>query len=231
MLTAAYRSGSASRRARAVAGFTLLELIVTVTLLGMLVMLSFPSFSSWIRNSQTRTVSEALQTGLRTAQNEALRRNRRVVMFFTDDTPAKNVDASTHPATDATPLAGGKNWALQTAPDVWGDALYISGGALGDVASGVKITATADGTTDALTAVCFNANGRIVAAAAAASGAGVTGLASTECKAAVARFDITQSTARAGDRKMRVLVQLGGQVRMCDPDRPTLSSTSPEGCP
>ncbi len=212
--------------ARPERGFTLLELVVTISLLGTLVALSFPSFTAWLRNSQTRTVTEALQGGLRTAQAEALRRNRRVVMFFTDDSPSKNYDPVTHKSTDAAPSATGKNWALQTAPDAWGEAEYITGGALSDVSSTVAIS-----NTDGVAALCFNSNGRVVPAAAGASGAGVTGLASTECAAGVRTFNVAQATPRANDRPLRVIVQLGGQVRMCDPNRPTLSATSPEGCP
>ena len=206
-------------------GFTLLELVVTISLLGTLVALSFPSFSAWLRNSQTRTVTEALQGGLRTAQAEALRRNRRVVMFFTDDTPSKNFDPASHKSTDAAPSATGKNWALQTAPDAWGEAEYITGGSLSDVSSSVVVT---DSTSAA--ALCFNSNGRIVSAAAGATGTGVTGLTGTACTAGLRTFDVKQATARADDRPLRVIVQLGGQVRMCDPKRPALSATSPEGC-
>lgn len=212
------------RAARGAGGFTLLELIITITLLGLLVALSFPSFTSWIRNSQTRTAAEALQIGLRTAQAEALRRNRRVVLFFTNDNPAKNFDIATHPATDAAPLATGKNWALQTAPDPWGDAQYITGGALAEVSSTVAFSGGP-------TALCFNSNGRLVDAAAGASGSAVTGLSGTACTAGVTTINAGQATARSGDRSLRVVVQLGGQIRMCDPNRPALSSASPEGCP
>jgi type IV fimbrial biogenesis protein FimT len=216
----------AGRAARAVAGFTLLELVVTVALLGLLVTLSFPSFSSWIRNSQTRTATEALQTGLRTAQGEALRRNRRVVLFFTNDNPAKNFDLTSHPETDAAPAANGKNWALQTAPDTWGDAQYITGGALADVASTVAFSGGPS-------AICFNSNGRLVDAAAGSSGSAVTGLSGASCSVGTGptTINVGQATARSGDRSLRVVVQIGGQIRMCDPNRPTLSSTSPEGCP
>jgi type IV fimbrial biogenesis protein FimT len=205
-------------------GFTLLELVVTITLLSLLVALSFPSFTTWVRNSQVRTAAEALQSGLRTAQGEALRRNRRVVMFFTNDDPAKNFDVAIHPATDAVPVSTGKNWALQTAPDTWGEALYITGGALADVSSSVAFSGGP-------TALCFNSNGRLVDAAAGASGTAITGLGAVACTAEVTTINVGQSPARAGDRNLRVIVQLGGQIRMCDPNRPTLSSSTPDGCP
>jgi len=186
-------------------GFTIIELIVTVTLVAILVGLSAPSFTAWIKNSQVRTVAEALQNGIKTAQAEAVRRNRQVVMSFTNATPALN----------ATAVANGKNWSLQTVPSL-GDATgeFLQGGALADVASAVVITS---GTS----AICFNSNGRL----ALNTASGVPG---ASCTAATTTFDVTQANA---DRNLRVIVQLGGQLRMCDPHRPTLSSTSPDGCP
>jgi type IV fimbrial biogenesis protein FimT len=204
-------------------GFSLIELMVTISLLALLVTLSLPSFTGWIRNSQIRTVAEALQGGLRTAQAESLRRNQRVVLFFTDDAPAKNVVPATHPATDATPSATGKNWALQTAPDVWGATEYITGGALADAASNVAIT-----NSSTTKAVCFGANGRLVKADAGTSGTGVTGFTDVTCTTDAVAFNVKSGTA---DRPLRVVLQLGGQVRMCDPNRPTLSATAPDGCP
>lgn len=196
----------------AVRGFTLIELVVTIALLGVLLTLSLPGFMTWIRNSQVRTAADALQGGLRTAQAEAIRRNRQVVMSFTNATPALN----------ATAVAGGKNWSLQSVAQ-FGESTtdstrYIGGGAIGDVASGVSIV---DHAGTGISAVCFNSNGRLVTNATP----GITG---ASCTAAATAFDISQTRS---DRPLRVTVAIGGQVRMCDPKRPTLSSTSPDGCP
>ena len=192
-------------------GFTLIELMVTITLFAMMVALSLPSFTAWIKNSQIRTTAEALQTGVRTAEAEAVRRNRLVVMSFTNSTPALN----------ATAVAGGKNWSLQTVAQ-FGDASttqFIGGATLSDVGSAVVI---ADHAGTGISALCFNSNGRVTVPTVAL---GITG---ATCAAAPAAFDISQTNA---DRPLRVIVQVGGQLRMCDPNRPTLSSTSPDGCP
>jgi type IV fimbrial biogenesis protein FimT len=185
---------------RAARGFTLIELIVVITLLGILTALSLPSFTAWIRNGQVRTVAEALQTGIRTAEAEAVRRNRLVTLTFSNSSPALNVAG----------VVNGRNWSLQTVAG-FGDTVaeYITGGLLTDVANGVTITST-----PGYSVICFNSNGRLVTNA----GAG--------CTAAAMTFDIAQFNA---DRNLRVLVQVGGQIRMCDPKR-TLAS-SPDGCP
>jgi type IV fimbrial biogenesis protein FimT len=201
-------SSSSRRCATAKRGFTLIELMVTISLLSILILLSLPSFTAWIRNSQIRTVAEALQGGLRTAQAEALRRNRQLVLSFTNATPALN----------ATAVANGKNWSLQTVQSL-DDAgpEFLQGGALADVASAVPITS-------GVSAVCFNASGRL---SNPASGTGVPG---ASCAVALTTFDIGVGMPGA-DRPLRVVLQLGGQVRMCDPNRPPLSATSPDGCP
>ena len=201
------------RRPAVASGFTLIELIVTITLLGILVALGLPTFTAWIRNSQVRTVAEALQNGLRTAQTEAVRRNQDVVMSFTNDA---------NPQLNPNMVANGRNWSLQTVGSAFvgdGAAEFIKSGVLADVASGVTITISPLSTDGA---ICFNSSGRL------ATNTAPTGLPSTAtCTGTAKTFNIAQTNA---DRPLRVTVAVGGQVRMCDPQRPALSSTSPDGC-
>ncbi|MEP7101706.1 MAG: GspH/FimT family pseudopilin [Burkholderiales bacterium] len=196
------------RQAGATRGFTLIELMVTISLLAILVMLAVPAFTAWIRNAQIRTAAEALQGGMRTAQAEALRRNRQVVMAFTNATPASGTTA----------VVNGKNWTLQTVAGL-GDASseYISGGSIAETNSAVTLD------TSGVTAICFNASGRLVAN----TSPGVT---SASCTAAALAFNVDVAPSGT-NRALRVVLQLGGQVRMCDPKRPTLSATAPDGCP
>jgi len=196
---------------RAARGFTLIELAVAMTLLGILIAAGLPSFMAWIGNAKVRTVAEALRDGAHRAQSEAVRLNQSVVLSLTNSTPALNAPA----------VANGRNWSIQTVAPFGGadptrPAAFAGGGVLSDVASNVSIAG-------ATFAMCFNSNGRLIQMAAAA-----TGVPGATCAAGVQQFDITHANA---DRRLRVRVELGGQVRMCDPDRPVLSATSPEGCP
>ena len=194
-------------------GFTLIELLVTMVLLGMLTTLALPSFTTWIQNTRVRSVAEALQNGVRTAQAEAVRRNRPVVMTFTNDA---------NPMLDPNAAVSGKNWSMQTVASPFINnnvAEFIRSGVLTDVASGVSIGGVVTGASTPVDAVCFNANGRLMAS---------TGTAATaNCLGSPMTFAIAQSSS---DRPLRVTVSVGGQVRMCDPNRPALSSTSPDGC-
>lgn len=190
-------------------GFTLIELMVTIALLAILLGLAAPSFALWIKNARIRTVGDALQTGARLAQAEAIRLNRQVVFFLTNDANCGN-------ATNA--ADNGNFWAIRTVPLVAGDAAStVQCGQLSEFAGGVTITA------DSSTAVCFNSMGRQITNTTPGVGGGA------QCSPAAngSRYDIAMTGA---DRRVRVLISIGGQVRMCDPDK-TPSDTTPDGCP
>ncbi len=189
-------------------GVTLIELMVTVTLLSILLGLAAPNFRTWINNAKVRTVSDSLQTGLRLAQAEAVRRNRQVVFFLTNSSDCTDTMGAD---------ANGMHWSIRTVALITGDPVaVVQCGVVADTAAGVAITGP--------TAVCFNSMGRQTAN----TTTGVTG--ATCALNAVTGTSTYDLAATGGDRPMRVLVSLGGQSRMCDPAR-TLSDSTPDGCP
>jgi type IV fimbrial biogenesis protein FimT len=56
----------------------MLELMVAITLLGMLMLAGMPSFTTFLRNSEIRSTAESISNGLRLARSEATRLNRPV---------------------------------------------------------------------------------------------------------------------------------------------------------
>jgi type IV fimbrial biogenesis protein FimT len=192
---------------RAQRGFTIVELVVAVALLALVLGLAAPAFTLWTRNAQVRTVADGLQNGLRLAQAEAVRRNRQVLFFLTAaDTCTTTINAT----------ANGRYWSIRSVPLTSGDtAAAVQCGVLSDSTNAVEISGP--------TVLCLNSMGRQVANAAP----GVGGATCTLPTSGTSQFDISAS---GSDRALRVLVSLGGQLRLCDPAR-TLSATSPDGCP
>jgi type IV fimbrial biogenesis protein FimT len=56
-------------------GVTLIELMITLAILGILVIAAMPGYTIWIQNAQIRTASDAILNGLQLARAEAVRRN------------------------------------------------------------------------------------------------------------------------------------------------------------
>jgi type IV fimbrial biogenesis protein FimT len=192
-------------------GFTLLEVMVTLTIFAILVALAAPAMNRWISNVKVRSTADALQNGLRMAQAESVRRSRQTVFSLTN---------SPTPQNSLTAVANGSYWSINTIPSMTDGTeagQFIEAGTLTTTTAGVLITGPA--------AICFNSMGRLVAN----STTGVTG-ANCALPGATPPVQSYQITLPSADRSLRVDVALGGQVHMCDPGK-TLSSINPDGCP
>jgi type IV fimbrial biogenesis protein FimT len=71
-------------------GFTLIELMIALTIAVLLLIQGVPSFTTFLRNSEIRSTTESIANGLRVARAEATRRNLPVSFTFS----AKNGDPS-----------------------------------------------------------------------------------------------------------------------------------------
>lgn len=81
---------------RRVQGFTLIELMVAVAVVGILAMVAVPVMTSLVNNSRINGQTEELVTSLQLARAEAVRRNTRVTIC---------------PSTDGSTCAASTSWA------------------------------------------------------------------------------------------------------------------------
>ncbi len=59
-------------------GFSLVELMITVAVIGITAAVAIPSYRAWIQNTKVRTAAESILNGIQKARSEALMRNTQV---------------------------------------------------------------------------------------------------------------------------------------------------------
>lgn len=126
-------------------GFGLIELMIAVSILGIMSSMAIPSFNEWVADTKTRTMAEVLQNNIRLAQTEALRRGRQVQFFLTDATPTLEATTSTN----------GKNWGIRslTLIDKKKEE-FIQGGSMAASNPYITVNASSD-------VIQFNSIGRV----------------------------------------------------------------------
>ena len=185
------------------AGFTLVELMVTVVLLGILAMFAYPSFSNFIQNGQIRASAESVMSGLQLARAESIRRNAMVEFRLLNTLRGQSVP-------------GGTDWSVLAAapetPTVFDQVVQTRS----EEASSSIARA---GVADAAGAEAAQAGDGLPATIA------FTGLGRLSTATAVRQIDVT-GTSQA--RPLRIVLDPGGDIRLCDP---ALSiAVNPQGC-
>lgn len=195
-----------SRQAlRRSAGFSLIELMVTVTILGFLLVATLPSIGAWLRNTEIRNAAESISNGLAKARNEAVRRNQTVLFSLVtpqggnpgvlDASCALSATSASWVVSLASP-AGACQQAVSDTTSPMILAKYAQGDGARNVAIAVR---AADCTTAAAdTQVSFNGFGRVN-------------------HASPLRCIHISHTQAGTSRPLRIVIGTGGNARMCDP--------------
>jgi type IV fimbrial biogenesis protein FimT len=168
-------------------GFSLVEVLVGVAIIGVVMAIALPSFNAWIKNVRIRAAAEAVLAGVQTARSEAIRRNTPVAFTLL-------------PTADATLL-----WRVGcvTVTAICPASIHARPLSEGG-ATAVSFDAGAD------TQVVFDSFGR------------ATNL------AGISTWNVESSDSYSGERSQRILVEVGGASRICDPH---LSSAVVGSCP
>jgi type IV fimbrial biogenesis protein FimT len=191
-----------------VAGFSLIELMIGLVVLGIVLMIGLPSLAAWMQNTQIRNSAETINAGLQLARAEALRRNTNVRFQLVDSLAAGCALSS-----------NGRSWVVSLA-----DAVGQCDATPSETA-GPMILQKKDGTEGSPNAAVD---------AAGQSSVIFTGLGRVNTLSpAITSIDITNpnggACVAAGPmRCLRVTVAPGGQVRLCDPA--VGDATDPRAC-
>ena len=177
-------------------GFSLIEMLITLAVLGILFMIGLPSLATWMQNTQVRNSAEAVLAGLQLARTEAVRRNRAVQFTLVDNLNAGCASSSS-----------GSHWvvSLNDPAGVCDELPSNTGAQIIQKRSGDEGSVNATVSANVQT-VTFNGLGRLTTTAVTPT------------------IDFRNATANCQTgspvgpiRCLRVNVAPSGSIRMCDP--------------
>ncbi len=207
-----------TRPPRSTQGFTLIEVMVVVSLISIMLMLAAPTISLWLQNIRIRNSTEAMLNGLQTARMEAMRRNTRVTLWLVSSTTSGCALSASGPSWIITLGAAPPT----TLSDGCANAIYQNGGATVQRHSanaamlGIDIAAQNAGG-GAADCVTFDGLGQVPAQGTIACDNPIT--------------EVNMSSTTVETVPLRVTLTTGGQARMCYPDAANqLKATDPRKC-
>jgi len=191
-------------------GFSLIELIVVITVIGLLLVSLLPSVGAWMRNTRIRNIAESIRHGLDQARNEAVRTNASVSFWLVSPSTGDPKVMS-----DTCRLSSSSGaWVISVASPVGVCATnrssFVAAHPVGDSGTGLTVSAVdaTKPTAKSATSVTFNGFGQVANASTAIASVSVT-------------------SAVAGSRALTVQVSASGRVRTCDP---LTASSDPRSC-
>ncbi len=201
-------------------GFSMIELLVTLSIIGILMAIGAPALNIWIQNGKIRTAADSIQNGLQLARSEAVHLNTAASFQLTT-----SLDSSCAFSTSGT------NWvvSLDTPTGACNGARLNSAFPVDDAVNNPtpRIIQTKSGAEGAGSTIASSESG---ASAAVYTGQiTFTGLGRVN-PASIALGNNVQIniSGASGGTPLRVVVTSAGLIRMCDPAF-TLAS-NPKGC-
>ena len=190
-------------------GFTIIELVVAVAIVGILAMIGLPSYSIWMQNMRVRGAAESVQSSLQLARTSAIGRNLPTNMSFTGVTPMNHLVYTV--LSPASPPASFQNPTCTPQP-------ISKPPPAGAVDSIRNVTGEGSNVTVTMTPadaymVTFGSMGQVVN--------------NVDGSNTPTQIDITSAVSTdTGIRPLRILIKSGGRIMTCDPDPYILATDS-----
>jgi len=132
-------------------GFTLVEMMVVVTIIAIATTLGIPSYRAWVQNTQIYNAAESASNGLQQAKAEAAKRNTNIE-FVLGTNPPWQIQLPGSAVIAASTTEGAKNVIATAAPT---DATTVTFNSFGGVVS-PNPNPNANGVTATLTQIDFD---------------------------------------------------------------------------
>ena len=194
------------------AGVSLIELLIGLTIMGLLIMIGLPNMAIWLNNSQIRTAGESMLAGLTLARVEAVRRNQ--IVRFQLVSNLTSGCAITTSGTSWVVSLDNATGACDQAPSETAAPRIIQSRSGSEGTQRAVVAAVTAGT------LYFNGLGRVTSPGGAAN---------------MTQLNISNPVGGACEKNggpMRCLqidISVGGEVRMCDPA--VTDASDPRICP
>ena len=170
------------------AGFTLLEVLVVITVFGIMMVFAVPNLKDWIARTSVRSGVEDARNAMQLAQAEAAKRNGLVEFSLLSSRPAP----ATGNVFNTAGTANGSFWVVRVVPAEKGkDKAYVQGGDFGSRALDISGDAN----------IVFNGLGQAL----------------SEASTWLAASKVYRIKSKSTQYAMCVFVRPGGAVRWCDP--------------
>jgi type IV fimbrial biogenesis protein FimT len=190
-------------------GFTIIELVITLALFGVLLGLGIPAFTTFIQNAQIRNAAENAMTGINLARAEAVQRNSTVrFQLVTNLTSSCALSQSSGTWVVSQDSAAGL---CDVAPSETVTPRTIRKQSAQEGSAKVAVTATGS------SSIVFNGLGRVV-------GTGISQIDINHSTLTCEHVDLVNGSARC----LRILVSTGGLAKLCDPKMAV--TTDPRYC-
>ncbi len=208
-------------------GLNIIEIMISLAVLGVLIGLGAPGFAEWLQNQQIRAAAEATLNGLQVARGEAVRSNTPVRFQLVSDLTSTCVLAS-----DSVTAPVSVSWVVSLR-DPTGKCDTKADPADPANPQIVQSRTSAEGSPNALATSVFVPSPPAAPAPQAASTVTFAALgnvvANADATPSVNRIDVTNlNVSPSAQRPLRIVVNSGGSMRMCDP---ALALPEPRGCP